>query len=169
MAAPPRRPGRATPGRPPRAPRTLSAVTVTPERPGPPPSRGRVVVAKVGLDGHDRGVKVVARMLRDAGFEVIYLGLRQTPDMVAAAAEQEDADVVGLSLHSGGHLTLAPAVVDALARRGLDVPVLVGGIVPARDVEVLRSRGVQAVLAPGASEAEVVAAVDRAVASRAGR
>jgi methylmalonyl-CoA mutase C-terminal domain/subunit len=125
--------------------------------------RGRVLVAKVGFDGHDRGVKVVARMLRDAGFEVIYLGLRQTPETVAAAAAAEDVDVVGLSMHSGGHLTLAPAVVEALRREGLETPVLVGGIVPARDVEVLHARGVDAVLAPGASEAEVIAAVEHAM------
>jgi methylmalonyl-CoA mutase C-terminal domain/subunit len=121
-------------------------------------------VAKVGLDGHDRGVKVVARMLRDTGFEVIYLGLRQTPETVAAAAEQEDVDVVGLSMHSGGHLTLAPAVVEALRQRGLGTAVLVGGIVPARDVPVLLERGVAAVLSPGASQVEVVEAVERAMA-----
>lgn len=126
-----------------------------------------MLVAKVGLDGHDRGVKVVARMLRDAGFEVIYLGLRQTPETVAAAAEQEDVDVVGLSMHSGGHLTLAPAVVGALRARGLNIPVVVGGIVPARDVAVLEEHGVVAVLAPGASEKEVVAAVAAAMAARA--
>jgi methylmalonyl-CoA mutase C-terminal domain/subunit len=128
--------------------------------------RGRVLVAKVGLDGHDRGVKVVARMLRDAGFEVIYLGLRQTPETVAAAAADEDVDVVGLSMHSGGHLTLAPAVVEALRRRGLDIPVLVGGIVPARDVPLLHEHGIDSVLAPGASEVEVVAAVEQAMAPR---
>jgi len=126
----------------------------------------RVLVAKVGLDGHDRGVKVVARMLRDAGFEVIYLGLRQTPEMVASAALQEDVDVVGLSMHSGGHLTLAPAVVAALRERGLDTPVVVGGIVPARDVPVLEEAGVVAVLAPGASAAEVVGAVEKAILER---
>jgi methylmalonyl-CoA mutase C-terminal domain/subunit len=123
-------------------------------------------VAKVGLDGHDRGVKVVARMLRDAGFEVIYLGLRQTPDTVATAAGHEDVDVVGLSMHSGGHLTLAPAVVEALRAHGLDTPVLVGGIIPARDVPTLRERGVSEVLAPGASEVEVVAAIERAMSTR---
>ncbi len=128
-----------------------------------------MLVAKVGLDGHDRGVKVVARMLRDAGFEVVYLGLRQTPATIAAAAAQEDVDVVGLSLHSGGHLTLAPAVVDALAAAGLDIPVVVGGIVPARDVDRLLECGVRAVLTPGASEVEVVAAVADAVAGGAAR
>jgi methylmalonyl-CoA mutase cobalamin-binding domain/chain len=128
---------------------------------------GRVLVAKVGLDGHDRGVKVVARMLRDAGFEVIYLGLRQTPDSVATAALQEDVDLVGLSMHSGGHLTLAPAVVNALRGRGLTIPVVVGGIVPERDVKTLHEAGVVAVLSPGASRDEVVAAVRDAISQRA--
>jgi methylmalonyl-CoA mutase, C-terminal domain len=117
----------------------------------------RVLVTKVGLDGHDRGVKVVARTLRDAGFEVVYGGLRQTPATVAAMAAQEDVDVVGLSMHSGGHLTLAPAVLDALEERGLRVPTVVGGIVPARDIPVLLQRGVAAVLTPGASAEEIVA------------
>ncbi len=119
----------------------------------------------MGLDGHDRGVKVVARTLRDAGFEVVYGGLRQTPSSVAAMAAQEDVDVVGLSLHSGGHLTLAPAVVSALRERGLDVPVVVGGIVPTRDVPVLQSAGVVAVLAPGTS-AEAIVSVMTAAARR---
>jgi methylmalonyl-CoA mutase, C-terminal domain len=124
-------------------------------------------VAKVGLDGHDRGVKVVARMLRDAGFEVIYLGLRQSPETVATAAVQEDVDLVGLSMHSGGHLTLAPAVIKELRRRGLDVPVIVGGIVPERDIESLQASGVVAVLSPGASKEEVVRAVRDAIGQRA--
>ena len=119
----------------------------------------RVLVAKVGLDGHDRGAKIVARILRDAGMEVIYAGLRQTPAMIAAAAEQEDVDVVGLSMHNGAHLTLAPAVVDALRAAGLDTPVVVGGIVPPVDVERLHDKGVAKVLGPGASTDEVVAAV----------
>ncbi len=124
--------------------------------------RGRVLVTKVGLDGHDRGVKVVARMLRDAGFEVIYGGLRQTPDTIAETALQEDVDVVGLSMHSGGHLTLAPAVIEALRRRGLDIAVVVGGIIPGRDRQVLRADGVAEVLTPGASRDDVVAAMTRA-------
>jgi len=136
------------------------AAPVTRTTGGEPP--GKVLVAKVGLDGHDRGVKVVARILRDAGFEVIYLGLRQTPESVAVAALQEDADVVGLSMHSGGHLTLAPAVVAALRKVGLDTPVVVGGIVPARDVALLESEGVVAVLSPGSSAPDVVDAVARA-------
>src|SRR5687768_17927628 len=100
----------------------------------------RVLVAKVGLDGHDRGAKVVARILRDAGMEVIYAGLRQTPAMIAAAAEQEDVDVVGLSMHNGAHLTLAPAVVEALRAAGLETPVVVGGIIPDVDRERLEQR-----------------------------
>jgi methylmalonyl-CoA mutase C-terminal domain/subunit len=128
----------------------------------------RVLVTKVGLDGHDRGVKVVARMLRDAGFEVIYGGLRQTPQTIAETALQEDVDVVGLSLHSGGHLTLAPAVIEALAQRGLEIPVVVGGIIPERDRATLRSKGVAEVLTPGASAEQVVAAVRHAAGSRPG-
>ena len=142
---------------------TLLYAGVMPSTPG---TTGRVLVAKVGLDGHDRGVKVVARMLRDAGFEVIYLGLRQTPVTVATAAMQEDVDLVGLSMHSGGHLTLAPAVITELRSRGLNVPVVVGGIVPDRDIEALKEAGVVAVLAPGASKDEVVAAVQAAIAQR---
>jgi methylmalonyl-CoA mutase C-terminal domain/subunit len=124
------------------------------------------LVAKVGLDGHDRGVKVVARMLRDAGFEVIYLGLRQSPVTVANAAVQEDVDLVGLSMHSGGHLTLAPAVIQELRSRGLDTPVVVGGIIPERDVEALKAAGVVAVLSPGASKEEVVRSVRAAIGPR---
>ncbi len=117
----------------------------------------RVVLAKLGLDGHDRGLKVVARMLRDAGMEVVYLGLRQTPEAVASVAEQEDADLVGISMHNASHLTLAPAMVAALRERGLATPVVIGGIIPARDAEELREAGVAAVLGPGASSDEVVA------------
>lgn len=115
-----------------------------------------MLVAKVGLDGHDRGIKVVARILRDAGMEVIYAGLRQTPASLAAAAGQEDVDVVGVSMHNGAHLTLAPAVVDAIRQAGLDIPVVVGGIVPEVDRARLAEAGVAAVLGPGASEEEVV-------------
>ena len=102
----------------------------------------RVVLAKLGLDGHDRGLKVVARMLRDAGMEVVYLGLRQTTEMVVTAVEQEDADVVGISMHNAGHLTLAPRIVKALEDAGLDVPVVVGGIVPESDLEAMSEAGV---------------------------
>jgi methylmalonyl-CoA mutase C-terminal domain/subunit len=127
------------------------------------PTTARVLVAKVGLDGHDRGVKVVTRLLRDAGFEVIYAGLRQTPDSVAAAALQEDVDCVGLSMHSGAHLTLGPATVEALRSRGLDTPVVIGGIVPDPDIARLLDAGIAAVLHPGASADELVATVRRAI------
>ncbi|MDP6975527.1 MAG: cobalamin-dependent protein [Acidimicrobiales bacterium] len=120
----------------------------------------RVVLAKLGLDGHDRGLKVVARILRDAGMEVVYLGLRQTTDTIVDAVEQEDADLVGISMHNAGHLTLAPLIVRALAEAGLDdVPVVIGGIVPEEDRGELAAAGVAAVLGPGASAAEVVASV----------
>ena len=128
--------------------------------------RGRVLVAKVGLDGHDRGVKVVGRMLRDAGFEVIYTGLQQTPDMVVAAARDEDVDVIGLSLLSGAHMTLVPRVLRRLVEEGLDIPVVVGGIIPAADAHTLAELGVSAVLTPGASAIEVVDAVAAAAAAR---
>jgi methylmalonyl-CoA mutase, C-terminal domain len=121
-----------------------------------PGRKGRILVAKVGLDGHDRGVKVVARILRDAGFEVIYTGLFQTPQTVAAAAIDEDVDAIGLSMLSGAHMTLAPAVVDEVRARGVDIPVVVGGIVPDQDVEQLTAAGVAGVLTPGATADDVV-------------
>jgi methylmalonyl-CoA mutase C-terminal domain/subunit len=126
----------------------------------------RIVLAKLGLDGHDRGLKVVARILRDAGMEVIYLGLRQSAESVVAAVEQEDAHAVGLSLHNASHLTLAPRMVDALAAAAIDAPVIVGGIIPDDDADELRRAGVAAVLGPGASADEVVRAVRDAVAGR---
>jgi methylmalonyl-CoA mutase C-terminal domain/subunit len=119
----------------------------------------RVLVAKVGLDGHDRGIKVVARLLRDAGMEVVYTGLFQTPETVASAAIQEDVDVVGLSMLSGAHMTLAPLVVDALRERGSDIPVVLGGIVPPRDLDELKALGVAAVFGPGASAHEIVSTI----------
>ncbi|HWD96510.1 MAG TPA: cobalamin B12-binding domain-containing protein [Acidimicrobiales bacterium] len=119
----------------------------------------RVLVAKVGLDGHDRGIKVVARLLRDAGMEVVYTGLFQTPESVAIAAIQEDVNVVGLSMLSGAHMTLAPLVVEALRERGSDIPVVLGGIVPPRDEEELRAAGVAAVFGPGASAETIVSTV----------
>jgi methylmalonyl-CoA mutase C-terminal domain/subunit len=125
--------------------------------------RRRVLVAKVGLDGHDRGVKVVGRILRDAGFEVIYTGLQQTPEMVVAAARDEDVDLIGLSLLSGAHMTLVPRILDGLRAEGVDIPVVVGGIIPAADGAALKERGVAAVLTPGASSAEIIDAVTRAI------
>ncbi|HEY2330540.1 MAG TPA: cobalamin-dependent protein [Acidimicrobiales bacterium] len=122
----------------------------------------RVLVAKVGYDGHDRGVKVVARILRDAGFEVVYGGLRQTPASIAATALQEDIDVVGLSMHNGAHLTLAPAVVEALRSAGVDTPVVLGGIVPSADLPRLAEVGITEVVGPGAAAEVVVEAVERA-------
>ena len=124
----------------------------------------RVLVAKVGLDGHDRGVKVVGRTLRDAGFEVIYTGLQQTPEMVAAAARDEDVDAIGLSMLSGAHMTLVPRVLDRLREYGLDTPVVVGGIIPGADIPKLEALGVAGVLTPGASVDEIVAAVQGAIA-----
>lgn len=117
----------------------------------------RIVLAKVGLDGHDRGVKVVARALRDAGFEVIYTGLRQTPEMVVDAALQEDAQVIGLSLHSGAHMTLFPAVVDVLKAKGAaDIMVFGGGIVPDEDITELKKLGVAAIFTPGTPLQDIV-------------
>ncbi len=111
----------------------------------------RVIVAKPGLDGHDRGAKVIARALRDAGFEVIYTGLHQTPEQVVAAAVQEDADAVGLSLLSGAHLTLVPRILAGLRDQGLDdVLLIVGGIIPDGDIPALKELGVAAVFTPGA-------------------
>jgi methylmalonyl-CoA mutase cobalamin-binding domain/chain len=123
----------------------------------------RVLVAKLGLDGHDRGVKVVARTLRDAGFEVIYTGLFQTPATVVASAVQEDVDAIGLSMLSGAHLTLVPRVLEQLAEVGAGIPVIVGGIIPDRDIAALQAAGVAAVLTPGASAEAVVAAVRGAI------
>jgi methylmalonyl-CoA mutase C-terminal domain/subunit len=111
--------------------------------------RYRVVIAKPGLDGHDRGAKVIARALRDAGFEVVYTGLFQTPGQVAEAALQEDADAVGLSLLSGAHMTLIPKVVDELRSRGLDPLVFAGGIISGPDIDDLKARGVAEVFTPG--------------------
>jgi methylmalonyl-CoA mutase C-terminal domain/subunit len=117
----------------------------------------RVLVAKPGLDGHDRGAKVVARALRDAGMEVIYSGLRQTPEMIAEAALQEDVDVVGLSVLSGAHLALLPRIVELLHQNGLDdVVVIAGGIVPDEDVPVLQAAGVDGVFGPGTLTEDIV-------------
>jgi methylmalonyl-CoA mutase C-terminal domain/subunit len=123
--------------------------------------RVRILVAKPGLDGHDRGAKVVARALRDAGFEVVYTGLHQTPEMIAAAAVQEDVDAVGLSIMSGAHNTLFPAVVHALEGRGADdIIVFGGGIIPDDDVERLEAAGIKKVFKPGTELAAIVAWVE---------
>ncbi len=117
----------------------------------------RVLVAKPGLDGHDRGAKVIARALRDAGMEVIYTGLRQTPEMIAAAALQEDVDAVGISILSGAHNTLCPRIVSLLRERGMDdCLVLVGGIIPGEDVPRLKEQGVAEVFLPGTSTEDIV-------------
>ena len=117
----------------------------------------RILVAKPGLDGHDRGAKVVARALSDAGYEVVYTGLHQTPEMIAAAAVQESVDAVGLSIMSGAHMTLFPAVLDALKLKGAgDVLVFGGGIVPDEDVVALKQVGVAMIFKPGASTDEIV-------------
>ncbi|MFN2465495.1 MAG: cobalamin B12-binding domain-containing protein [Candidatus Dormibacteria bacterium] len=118
----------------------------------------RIVLAKVGLDGHDRGIKVVARALRDAGFEVIYVGLRQTPAMLVEAAVQEDARLIGVSLHSGAHMTLLPAVMDELERRHAeDIMVFGGGIIPPEDIAELKARGVAELFTPGTPLKDIVA------------
>ncbi|MFC1463289.1 MAG: cobalamin B12-binding domain-containing protein [Candidatus Brachytrichaceae bacterium NZ_4S206] len=117
----------------------------------------RILIAKPGLDGHDRGAKVIARALRDAGMEVIYTGLRQTPEMIAAAALQEDVDAVGLSILSGAHNTLLPRVVELLRQNGMgDVPVFAGGIIPDEDVPGLKAAGIAAVFGPGTPLSEIV-------------
>lgn len=117
----------------------------------------RVLVAKPGLDGHDRGAKVIARALRDAGMEVIYTGLRQTPEMIAAAALQEDVDAVGISILSGAHNTLCPRIVDLLRENGMDdTLVLVGGIVPQEDIATLKAKGVSEIFLPGTSTEDIV-------------
>lgn len=122
----------------------------------------RVLIAKVGLDGHDRGAKVVSRVLRDAGFEVIYSGLFQSPEAVAAVAVQEDVEAIGLSILSGSHMALVPAVLAALKARDADIPLVVGGIIPGPDADQLRMAGVRQVLGPGATGSDVVAAMERA-------
>ena len=128
----------------------------------------RILVAKPGLDGHDRGAKIIVRALRDAGFEVIYTGLHQTPEMIAEAAIQEDVDAVGLSILSGAHLTLFPAVIDELQRRGGgDITIFGGGIVPDDDQPTLADAGVAKVFTPGATIQDVVAWVRANVRPRA--
>jgi methylmalonyl-CoA mutase, C-terminal domain len=127
----------------------------------------RVLVAKPGLDGHDRGAKVIARALRDAGMEVIYTGLRQTPEMIASAALQEDVDAVGISILSGAHNTLCPRIVDLLRQNGMeDTLVLVGGIVPQDDIQKLKENGVAEVFLPGTSTQDIVSFINNNVRPR---
>lgn len=124
----------------------------------------RVLIAKPGLDGHDRGAKVIARALRDAGMEVIYTGLRQTPEMIAEAALQEDVDVVGLSILSGAHMALVPRIIELLRANNMgDVLVIVGGIIPDEDVPRLKAMGVTAVFGPGALTTEIAETIRAAV------
>ena len=125
----------------------------------------RVLVAKPGLDGHDRGAKIIARALRDAGMEVIYTGIRQTPEMIAEAAAQEDVDVVGLSILSGAHLELLPLVTENLRKRGKgDALVVAGGIIPEEDYAALKQAGVQGVFGPGATTQSIIDYIKKAVA-----
>ncbi len=133
-----------------------------------PPSKIRVLIAKPGLDGHDRGAKVIARALRDAGFEVVYTGLHQTPEMVVSAAVQEDVHVIGLSILSGAHNALVPEIIDGTKKAGLtDALFLVGGIIPDEDIESLRKLGVHMIFTPGASLGEVVEYIRKNAPSRA--
>ena len=131
----------------------------------PPKAPVRIVMAKVGLDGHDRGVKVVARALRDAGFEVIYTGLRQTPEMIASAAVQEDVDVIGLSILSGAHNTLCPQLMSLLHDKGMnDVTVVLGGIIPEADIPALKKAGIAEIFLPGTSTQDIVTFINKRVA-----
>ena len=129
----------------------------------------RVVVAKPGLDGHDRGAKVIVRALRDAGMEVIYLGLRQTPEQIVAAALQEDAEVIGLSILSGAHLHICPRVMELLREKGLeDIEVVVGGIIPDADIPKLNAIGIQGIFLPGTPMQDIVEFISRRSRARAG-
>jgi methylmalonyl-CoA mutase C-terminal domain/subunit len=129
--------------------------------------RPRVLIAKPGLDGHDRGAKVVARALRDAGMEVIYTGLRQTPEQIAAAALQEDVDVIGLSILSGAHLPICQKLVELLRERGVsDIPIFVGGIIPTQDIPELKKMGVGEVFLPGTTLQQVIDGVRKVAEER---
>ncbi|MBI2853885.1 MAG: cobalamin B12-binding domain-containing protein [Chloroflexi bacterium] len=126
------------------------------------PKKIKVLVAKPGLDGHDRGAKVVARALRDAGMEVIYTGIRQTPEMIVEAALQEDVDVVGLSILSGAHLELFPRITNGLQKKGLDnVLVVAGGIIPEEDKPVLQKAGVKAIFGPGTPTTDIIGFIQK--------
>ena len=132
-----------------------------------PPSTYRVLIGKVGLDGHDRGAKVVARALRDAGFEVVYTGLHQTPEEIAATAVQEDVDAVGISILSGAHNTLIPEIIEELqARDASDIAVFAGGIIPEEDIETLEEHGVHEVFTPGTPTRKLVEQIESVCAAR---
>jgi methylmalonyl-CoA mutase, C-terminal domain len=125
----------------------------------------RVLIAKPGLDGHDRGAKIIARALRDAGMEVIYTGLRQTPEMIASAAVQEDVDVIGLSILSGAHNTICPQLMGLLREKGMnDVTVLVGGIIPEADISALKKAGIAEIFLPGTSTQDIVEFIHKRIA-----
>lgn len=127
----------------------------------------RILVAKPGLDGHDRGAKIIARALRDAGFEVIYTGLHQTPEMIAEAAMQEDVDAIGLSILSGAHMTLFPRILDLLKEKGgEDIAVFGGGIIPQEDIDALKKDGVKEIFTPGASTEDIVSWVRETISPR---
>jgi methylmalonyl-CoA mutase C-terminal domain/subunit len=127
----------------------------------------RVIIAKPGLDGHDRGAKIIARALSDAGMEVIYTGLRQTPEQIVAAALQEDADVIGLSILSGAHMHICPRVMALLREKGLDhVTVILGGIIPDADIPALRAMGIEGIFLPGRPVQDIVNFINRAVHAR---
>ena len=133
-----------------------------------PEKKIRVLIAKPGLDGHDRGAKIIARALRDAGMEVIYTGLRQTPEMIASAAVQEDVNVIGLSILSGAHNTLCPQLMELLRKKGMqDVTVLVGGIIPEADIAGLKKAGIAEVFLPGTSTQDIVNFVRQRTATKA--
>jgi methylmalonyl-CoA mutase C-terminal domain/subunit len=125
----------------------------------------RVLIAKPGLDGHDRGAKIIARALRDAGMEVIYTGLRQTPEMIASAAVQEDVDVIGLSILSGAHNTICPQLMNLLREKGMnDVTVLVGGIIPEADIPAMKQSGIAEIFLPGTSTQDIVSFIHKRLA-----
>ena len=131
-----------------------------------PRKKIRVLIAKPGLDGHDRGAKIIARALRDAGMEVIYTGLRQTPEMIASAAIQEDVDVIGLSILSGAHNTICPQLMKLLHERGMnDVVVLLGGIIPEPDILTLKQAGIAEVFLPGSSTQDIIEFIQKRLAS----
>jgi methylmalonyl-CoA mutase C-terminal domain/subunit len=131
-----------------------------------PEKRIRVLIAKPGLDGHDRGAKIIARALRDAGMEVIYTGLRQTPEMIASAAVQEDVDVIGLSILSGAHNTLCPQLMNLLREKGMDdVVVLLGGIIPEADIGNLKKAGIAEIFLPGTSTQDIIEFIRKRIAA----